>query len=108
FQQFAEVQAKFTSALIYPAMVIGMGMFLVAFFMFVMMPQFTKIFEGFNIALPLPTRMLIGLSKLLLGYWWLLGLLIIIAIIFFVRFKASEAGARKLDEWKMKAPVIGK
>ena len=108
FQQFAEVQAKISSALIYPAMVVGMGMFLVAFFMFVMMPQFTKIFEGFNIPLPLPTRILIGLSQFLLGYWWLLGFVIIVAIILFIRFKASEAGGRKLDEWKMKAPVIGK
>jgi type II secretory pathway component PulF len=108
FQQFAEVQAKITSALIYPAMVVCMGILLVAFFMFVMMPQFTKIFEGFNIPLPLPTRMLIGLSKFLLGYWWLLGLVTIVAIILFMRFKASEAGGRKLDEWKMKAPVIGK
>jgi type II secretory pathway component PulF len=108
FQQFAEVQAKFTSALIYPALVICMGMFLIAFFMFVMMPQFTKIFSGFDIELPLPTRMLIGFSNFLLGYWWLLGLLVVVAIIFFFRFKASEAGGRKLDEWKMKAPAIGK
>jgi type II secretory pathway component PulF len=108
FQQFAEVQAKFTSALIYPAMVICMGIFLIAFFMFVMMPQFTKIFQGFNIELPLPTRMLIGLSQMLLNYWWLIGLVIIVAIILFIRFKTSEAGGRKLDEWKMKAPVIGR
>jgi len=108
FQQFAEVQAKFTSALIYPALVICMGMFLIAFFMFVMMPQFTKIFNGFNIELPLPTRMLIGFSNFLLNYWWLLGLVIIVAIILFFRFKASDAGGRTLDEWKMKAPAIGK
>ena len=108
FQQFAEVQAKFTSAMIYPVMVICVGMFLIAFFMFVMMPQFTTIFQGFNIPLPLPTRMLIGCSQFFLGYWWLLGLLIVVAVISFVRFKASEFGGRKLDEWKMKAPAIGK
>lgn len=108
FQQFAEVRAKFTSALIYPALVVCMGILLIAFFMIVMMPQFTKIFEGFNIPLPLPTRILIGCSQFLLGYWWLLGFVIIVAIILFIRFKASEAGGRKLDEWKMKAPVIGK
>jgi type II secretory pathway component PulF len=85
-----------------------MGILLVAFFMIVMMPQFTIIFSGFNIPLPLPTRMLIGCSQFLIGYWWLLGLVIIVAIILFIRFKASEAGGRKLDEWKMKAPVIGK
>lgn len=108
FQQFAEVQAKFTSAMIYPAIVIGMGIALIAFFMFVMMPQFTTIFNGFNIPLPLPTRLLIGLSKFLLGYWWLVGFVIIVMIISIIRFKASESGGRKLDEWKMKAPVIGK
>ena len=108
FQQFAEVQAKFTSALIYPALVICMGILLIAFFMFVMMPQFTTIFNGFNVELPLPTRMLIGFSNFLIHYWWLLGLLIIVAVILFFRFKASEAGGRKLDEWKMKAPAIGK
>jgi len=108
FQQFAEVQAKFTSAMVYPAIVICMGMLLIAFFMFVMMPQFTTIFSGFNIELPLPTRILIGFSQFLLGYWWLLVLVIIVAVILFIRFKASEAGGRRLDEWKMKAPVIGK
>lgn len=108
FQQFAEVQAKLTSALIYPAIVVCMGIALIAFFMFVMMPQFTTIFQGFNIPLPLPTRMLIGCSQFFLGYWWLLGLLIVVAVISFVRFKASEFGGRKLDEWKMKAPVLGR
>ena len=81
FQQFAEVQAKFTSALIYPAIVVCMGILLIAFFMIVMMPQFTTIFKGFNIPLPLPTRMLIGFSQFLLGYWWLLGFVLIVAII---------------------------
>src|SRR5271169_402880 len=43
FQQFAEVQAKFTSALIYPAMVICVGILLVIFFMTFMMPKFIEI-----------------------------------------------------------------
>jgi type II secretory pathway component PulF len=108
FNQFAEVQAKLTSALIYPMMVICGGILLIAFFMFVMMPQFTTIFNGFNIDLPLPTRMLIGVSKFLLGYWWLFGMIITVAVILFFRFKASPSGGRMLDEWKMKAPIVGK
>jgi type II secretory pathway component PulF len=108
FSQFAEVQAKLTSALIYPAMVICMGMVLIGFFMFVMMPQFTTIFTGFNIELPLPTRMLIAMSGFLIHYWWVLASVVIVALILFFRFKASEAGGRMLDEWRMKAPVVGK
>src|SRR5580698_10372322 len=47
FQQFAEVQGKFTSALIYPALVICVGLSLVVFFMTFMMPKFIQIFQGF-------------------------------------------------------------
>ena len=108
FMQFAEVQAKFTSALIYPAMVCCVGASIIVFFMTFIMPRFIIIFNGFNVQLPLPTRMLIGFSRFLQGYWWLLGLLAVLALILFKRFQASEAGARKLDEWKMKVPVFGK
>ena len=108
FQQFAEVQTKFTSALIYPAMVCCVGLVIITFFMTVVLPQFVVIFNGFNVQLPLPTRILIGSSRFLEGYWWLLALLAVIAVIAFKRFQTSEEGARKLDEWKMKLPVFGK
>jgi general secretion pathway protein F len=108
FQQFAEVQAKFTSALVYPALVVCMGILLVGFFMFFMMPEFTTIFNGFGVQLPLPTRMLMGFSTLLIHFWWLLGLVVAVAVILFFRFKASEAGGRMLDEWQMKVPAFGK
>jgi type II secretory pathway component PulF len=107
FQLFAEVQAKFTSALIYPAMVVCLGIGLVTFFMTVMMPKFIDIFNGFNVALPLPTRMLIEASHLFTSYWLLLIFSIIVVIILFKRFQASKEGGRKLDEWKMKIPVLG-
>jgi type II secretory pathway component PulF len=107
FQQFAEVQQKFTSALIYPAMVVILGIGLVTFFMTVMMPKFIDIFNGFNVELPLPTRMLIAASHLFTSWWWLLVSVIILAVILFKRFQASEVGRRKLDEWKMKVPVLG-
>ena len=108
FQTFAEVQAKFKSAMIYPVMVICVGLLLVGFFMTVMMPKFTEIFTSFNIELPLPTRMLIGVSALFTSYWWLMVLLVLAVIVLFKRFQSSEAGGRKLDEWRMKLPIFGK
>jgi type II secretory pathway component PulF len=108
FQQFAEMQSKFKSAMIYPIIVVCFGIFLIGFFMFKMMPEFTAIFTGFGIELPLPTRMLIATSQFLLTFWWLLALVVIVLAILFFRFKSSEAGGRKLDEWKMKAPIFGR
>ena len=107
-QQFAEVQAKFKSALIYPLLVVVVGGCIIAFFMFFMMPKFMNIFQGFNVDLPLPTKMLISLTNFLLAYWWLLGFLALAAVILFKRFQSSEAGARKLDEMRLNMPVVGK
>src|ERR1700722_2425914 len=108
FQQFAEVQGKFTSALIYPAMVICVGIGLIIFFMTFMMLKFITIFNGFDVALPLPTRMLIQTSKIFENYWWLLVAIVILIFILFKRFQSSATGRRKIDEWKMSAPVVGK
>jgi type II secretory pathway component PulF len=107
FQQFADVQAKFKSAMIYPATVVCMGILLVSFFMTVMMPKFTEIFNGFNIELPMPTKFLIGVSKMFTSYWWLMALMVIAVMVLFKRFQSSAAGGRKLDEWRMKAPIFG-
>jgi type IV pilus assembly protein PilC len=108
FQTFAEVQAKFKSAMIYPVMVICVGILLITFFMTVMMPKFIEIFNGFNIELPLPTRFLIAVSNMFTSYWWLMGLVILALIVLFKRFQSSAAGGRKLDEWRMQLPVFGK
>ena len=110
FQQFAEVQAKFKSAMIYPIMVICVGIGLIIFFMVVMMPRFIEIFNGFNIELPLPTRMLIMVSNFFTNIWYMgLGAgVLLVLFISFKRFQTSPAGARKLDQWRMKLPIFGK
>jgi len=108
FSQFADVQAKFKSALIYPAMVCCVGAGIVAFFMFFMMPKFMEIFNGFGVELPLPTKLLMGFSTIFIHYWWLLGFVMIVAVILFKRFQGTEEGARRIDGWKMNAPIVGK
>ena len=108
FQQFAEVQSKFTAALIYPALVICVGILLILFFIYFMLPRFIEMFTGFGIELPLPTRMLMRVSYVFTHFWWLLLIMLVATAIIFRKFKSSEGGRHKLDEWKMKAPIVGK
>src|SRR3984957_19776649 len=89
FQQFAEVQGKFTSALIYPALVICVGIALIIFFMTFMMPKFIMIFNGFQVELPLPTRMPILTGTLFDKYWGLVIAVVILALVLFKRFQGS-------------------
>jgi len=108
YERFSEVQQKFTSALIYPAFVTVVGICVMFFFMTYMLPKFMAIFEGMNVQLPLMTRILVGISKVFAGYWWLMLMVVIVAMILFKRFQSTEAGKRKLDQWRMRMPVFGK
>jgi type II secretory pathway component PulF len=109
FEKFAQVQAKFISALIYPALVCCVGLGLIIFFLTVMLPKFMSLFAGvgFN-HLPMMTVMLINISDAFKHYWWLMAGMILVAVILFKRFQASPTGRRKIDEWKMKAPLLGR
>lgn len=109
FERFAEVQAKFKSALIYPAIVTSVGAGLVFFFMTVMLPQFSSFFESFDMKdrLPASTMMLIRLSNFMKSYWWAFPLVGAAGYVVYQRFRASEAGRRQIDTLLMRLPVFG-
>lgn len=108
FERFAEVQAKFVSALIYPAVVASVGVVIIIFFMTYMLPKFMSIFEGMKVQLPLSTQVLVSLGHFFGAYWWLMGLMLVALFVLFKRFQTSETGKRAIDGWKMKFPVLGK
>jgi type II secretory pathway component PulF len=109
FEKFAQVQAKFTSALIYPALVCCVGLAMIVFFLKVMLPKFMSLFGDVGFThLPMMTVILISISTAFNKYWWLLMGIAIVAFILFKRFQATDAGRRKIDQWKMKAPIFGR
>ncbi len=110
YERFAEVQSKFVSALIYPAIVVCVGVVIIIVFMTFMLPKFMEIFKGLHVTLPTSTRMLMAVGDFFgRGMTWLfIGLMAVVVTILFIRFKSEEAGARKIDSWKMSAPVVGR
>lgn len=108
YNRFAEVQSKFKSALIYPAIVASVGVLIVIFFMVFMLPKFLAIFQSINMELPWATQMLVSSSRFVTKFWWLLILMGICVWVVVNRFRATPAGRRKIDEWKLKMPIFGK
>src|SRR5215472_4490744 len=108
FEKFAQVQAKFSSALIYPAFVAVVGAGIMFFFVTYMLPKFMSIFEGMNVPLPMVTQLLVSISNVFKGYWWLMILIALALIVLFKRSQSTAEGRRKVDEWKMKLPRFGK
>jgi len=87
FERFAQVQAKFTSALIYPAFVAVVGICIMFFFMTYMLPKFMSIFQGMNVQLPFITQVLVNISHMFASYWWLMLATIFVG---FILFNASS------------------
>jgi len=110
FNRFAEVQAKFVSALIYPAVVTVVGIGIIIFFMTYMLPKFKEIFVGIKVPLPAATQMLMDVGDLMISptFWVLAGLVASALAVLFMRFKSSAAGRQSLDNWKLRLPVLGK
>ena len=110
YERFAEVQQKFSSALIYPAFVMLTGLVIIFFFMTYMLPKFLSIFADMKVDLPASTRLLIGISNFFSDPVYLLtmGVVLVAVAIVFLRFRASDLGRHTLDRWKLNAPVVGR
>lgn len=101
------LQGRLKAALVYPVFmaIIGSGILFVLITYIV--PNITKVFADMERTLPLPTRLLISLSELLRGYWWLL-FLVMAGIVWGLRLFIQSAKGRKVwDLLKLKLPIIG-
>ena len=57
-------------------------------------------------SLPLPTRILMGMSDGLIHYGWAIGLGIIGTVLWIRKWSKTQAGREKIDGWKLRAPLI--
>lgn len=85
------VSSKVGSALVYPIMLISVAVIVVAIIMIFAVPVFAQSFGGMG-QLPMPTRILIGISDFMIAYWWLLALFIAIAALGIVLYGKTDSG----------------
>ncbi len=110
FERFAEVQSKFKAALIYPSIVACVGIVIVIFFMTFMLPKFMTIFTGLKVKLPWSTQMLMNMGEFFgsVTNWLIMGGVGAVLVFFWIKFKNSAEGRRKIDRWQMNLPLVGK
>ncbi len=102
-----KARAKITSALIYPAVVAVLSVFVVIVLTVFVLPRFVVFFKSLNAKLPLVTRMLLNFSGYLSRWWFLvIGALILLAAGFLTMRRTSN-GRAILDSWILRIPVIG-
>lgn len=103
----ARLKSKVMSAMMYPAIMMGVGSLIMAILFVVVIPRITKIFTQIKAELPLQTRFLIFVADVIKDYWWLLILVAIALVYFFRRWLRSPKGRRRFDTSLLKAPIIG-
>ena len=110
-EKIVKLKRDVVSALIYPTAVILLAIIAIAVIMVVVIPQFQNIFLGLlgpGEPLPLPTRIVVGISNFLAGWGGLCILATIIAIVVGLKFYYKTPKGRKvIDTVLLKVPILG-
>ena len=109
--EFMDDQARFNSqlkaALTYPVLMFLVGSGVLVFLMIFVVPKITRMLEDLDQALPLPTMLLMSFSGFLADFWWVLLLLIVLALWLGRRFSLTARGRIWFDKKRFDLPLIG-
>jgi general secretion pathway protein F len=104
----ARLRGKVAGALAYPLLMAVIGTALVGFLMVAVVPKVTSVFDSLGQALPWYTALLIVVSNVVAGYWWLLIGGLSLGIYLFRRWKRTPAGKMRWDTFRLRAPLFGR
>ena len=108
YDRMTKTRAKATSALVYPAFLTVVAVFVIMIIMTYAVPTFARAFESMNVELPLPTRIVIAVSNFFSQYIWVL-LCAAAGIIFLIRLYAGTANGRiRMAQFRLTLPILGK
>ncbi len=105
-QKDKELRDNIRSATFYPLAVLSFAVLILFAMLFFLVPIFVGFFPP-DVELPLPTRLIIGLSDLLKSFWYILFPVLIVIFILLSSYAKSEQGKRQLDRLKFRLPVFG-
>jgi len=102
-----DAKGKLTAALVYPAIIMLMSIVTVLVMAIFVLPRFRTFFTSLHAKLPLPTRMLLGITGLVTTYWYVVALVLIGGPIGLGIMMRTKRGRARLDAVALKIPVLG-
>lgn len=101
------VRNKVGAALMYPMIMIGVGVIVVAVLMVFVVPKITNMITARNQEMPLPTQLLIALSTFLTDYWILIGLAFFGMSLALGVYRKTPDGRYNIDKLLLRMPIFG-
>jgi len=98
---------KVKGAMIYPGVIMSVAAIAIAVLLVFVIPVFENMFAGVGLALPLPTRIVIGASDFLRGFWWAVAATIAAGVWLLRRYYATSGGKLNIDRLLLRFPVLG-
>lgn len=103
-----DLDGKIKTAMTYPVLIVVFMIGLVTLLMVFVLPKIIPIFSSVgDAALPLPTRILLGIQHYLTNYWVVMLGLVAVFIVGFIAFIKTKIGRLKFDSFKLKVPIFG-
>ncbi len=102
-----ELRRKIMSALLYPALMLIVCVLVVALLLAFVVPKIVEIFQKQGAVLPLPTRVMIILSQLVVNYWYIAVIIAMGAVWACGWYYRQPAGRSQIDRWVLRIPIYG-
>ncbi len=102
-----ELKAKVKSAMMYPIVVLSIAITITWFLLVFIIPKFEEMFSSFGKELPLPTKLLLNLSKFLIHYWYVYIPIPFVLIFVMKKLLKYEKVQRQFDWLLLQLPIFG-
>ena len=106
-EKAVKLTSKVKGAMTYPIAVISIAAVVVGVIMLKVIPVFSQMYEGMGSSLPFMTQVCIGISNVLIHYFWIVAILVIVAVVGIRQYYRTQAGHLQIDAILLKVPVIG-
>ena len=106
-EKAVKLRAAVKSALIYPVAVVSIAVIVIGLLLWKVVPIFANLFASLGVDLPLPTRIVVGLSNFIGTFGWVFIILAVAIYIAFKSFYKTEGGRFTIDSILLKLPVFG-
>jgi type IV pilus assembly protein PilC len=102
-----KLKKKVKGALVYPATITVVAVIVVAVILVFVVPTFTEMFETLGGTLPVPTKIVVGISDFMKSTWWMILIALVGLVIFLRQFRRTPKGQRMTDGLFLKLPIFG-
>ena len=102
-----KINKKIKGAMIYPTILALLSVVVVNVMLIFVLPTFTGMFEDSGAELPLPTQIVMNISDFLRGFWYVIAIVVGLAVYVFIRYYKTEQGRYNIDKLQLKIPVVG-